>query len=330
MEIRNILVPTDFSDCSEHALTQALDLAERFDATVHVLHVINELDPDWYGLDDAQERAVELRQQIKQKAREHLQDLTPDDPNVEVNAKVSLQLSFDVAGTINEYIHERDIDLTVMGTHGRSTLERLMLGNVANKLVRHAPCPVITVREEVPWRSDTERVEMTDVLAPIDFSDHSRAALEAAKVFAAAHGATLHLLFVAEKRVVPTFSDTGVPGVGVVEMDDEIVRNAEQALEHLDARVPGPDVETEYRVAHGNVADQVIDYSETQGVDLIVMATRGLTGMQRFLLGSNTERIVRVAQCPVLTLPTTVDEDDPSDEDDSSSEATGVGAAAGS
>jgi nucleotide-binding universal stress UspA family protein len=308
MQIDNILIPTDFSECADHALTQAIDLAERFDAKLHILHVINELDPEWYDISDAQQRAAHLRKQIREEARRRLDKIAPDEPHVDFDTEVSLQLSFDVASTINEYVDERNVDLIVMGTHGRRGLERLMLGNVADKLVRHAPCPVMTVNEKAPWVSETKGTAFEEVLAPIDFSDHSKNALQVAKVFAAAHDARLHLLFVAEKRVVPTFSDTGIPGVNVVEMDPEIVRNAEKALRQLNENSGGPDVPARYAVREGEVAHDVVDYAEENGVGLIVMATRGLSGVDRFLLGSNTERIIRVAPCPVLTLQAETDE----------------------
>lgn len=304
MQIDNLLLPTDFSDCADHALTQAIDLAERFGATLHILHVVNEMDPDWYGLTTSQDEAGALREAIEDTALQRLHEIAPDEAHRDFETVISLQLSFDVAGTINEYVDERAVDLIVMGTHGRQGLERLMLGNVADKLIRHAPCPVLTVNEETPWISRQEDTSVTDVLAPVDFSDHSKQALVAAKTFAHVHDATLHLLFVAERRVVPTFSDTGIPGVNVVEMDLKIVNNAEEALQQLHATTPGPEVAAEVHVRDGQVAGNVVDFAEGRGVGLIVMATRGLTGVNRFLLGSNTERIVRVAPCPVLTVQT--------------------------
>lgn len=307
MNVEHVLLPTDFSDCADHALTHAIEVADRFNARLHILHVVNELDPDWYGITEAQEKAKTLRQQIKEEARSRLQELAPDH---DLDTTVSLQLSFDVADSINEYVEEREIDLVVMGTHGRQGLDRLMLGNVANKIIRHAPCPVMTVREEVPWTDEEEDAVYQDILAPIDFSDHSREALRTSKTFAQAYQARQHLLFVAEKRTVPTFSDTGIPGVGVVEMDPEIVSNAEKALEQLNENVGGPNVQSDYHVREGNVSQDIVDFAETRGVDLIVMATRGLTGVSRFLMGSNTERIVRVAPCPVLTIPTQVVENE--------------------
>lgn len=300
MDIQNVLLPTDFSECADHALSHAVEIADRFDAHLHFLHVVNELDPDWYGINDVKDRAQKLREQIKEEAQDRLNDLVP---NRELESTVSLQLSFDVADTIYEYVDERAIDLVVMGTHGRQGLDRLMLGNVANKIVRHAPCPVMTVREGVPWEDDVEDVTFEDVLAPIDFSEHSQMALRASKDITSAYEARLHMLFVAEKRTVPTFSDTGIPGVSVVEMDPEIVKNAETALEQLNDNLGGPEVESRYHVREGSVSTDIADFAETNGMDLIVMATRGLTGVSRFLLGSTTERIVRVAPCPVLTLP---------------------------
>jgi len=310
MTLDNILIPTDFSACADHALSHALQVADKFGAHLHILHVVNELDPDWYGITDAQERAVKLRDQIKTEAHDRLKELVPEGDGHDVETTVSLQLSFDVADSIHEYVNEREIDMVVMGTHGRKGLDRLMLGNVANKLIRHAPCPVMTVREEVPWTSEDEGVTYDDILAPIDFSDHSQEALQVSKLFANQYQARLHLLFVAEKRTVPTFSDTGLPGIGVVEMDPEIVKNAEAALQQLDENSGGPEVKSAYHVREGDVSQDVIDFSETHGVDLIIMATRGLTGVNRFLLGSNTERIVRVAPCPVLTIPTDEDQEE--------------------
>ena len=308
MTLDNVLIPTDFSACADHALNHALEVADRFGAHLHILHVVNELDPDWYGITNAQERAVKLREQIKAEARKRLENLVPDKEH-DLETTVSLQLSFDVADTINEYVDQRSIDLVVMGTHGRQGLDRLMLGNVADKIIRHAPCPVMTVREEVPWTREEEELLFDDILAPIDFSDHSREALQVSKLFANKYQARLHLLFVAEKRTVPTFSDTGLPGVGVVEMDPEIVENAKEALQQLNENIEGPEVKSAYHVREGKVSQDVIDFAETHGISLIVMATRGLTGVSRFLLGSNTERIVRVAPCPVLTIPTQVAEE---------------------
>lgn len=308
MTIRNVLTPTDFSASADAALTHAVRFADRFDAALHLLHVVNELDAAWYGLSDAEERAASLRTQIQAEAQDRLHDLVPDSTEIEVRTEVSQQLNFDVADAIQDYVGEHAVNLVVMGTHGRRGIGRLMLGSVANNLIRRASCPVVTVRDEAEEGGDVADTGYREILAPIDFSEHSRRALRLSKEIAARYGARLHLLFVAEKRVVPRFSDTGIPGVNVVEMDPEIVENAEAALEQLNQSVGGPEVESACHVEEGDVAQDIVSFAETNETDLIVMATRGLTGITRFMLGSNTERVVRAAPCPVLTVPTGSDE----------------------
>ena len=308
LPVRNILVPTDFSDCADHALEHALDLAQRFDAAVHILHVVDKLDPGWYGLDETQESAPQLRQRIREEAHKALKARADENSiDEEVETHISLQLSFDVSATIEEYVNERYIDLLVMGTHGRRGIERLMLGNVADKVVRHISCPVLTVNERAPW--DTGE-PVSDVLAPIDFSTSSEQALKIAEQFADLYGARVHLLFVGEKRAVPTFSDTGLPGISYMEMDSEIISNAENALQKLHEKAGRENLSVTTAIEHGHAANEIIEYAESQGISLIVMATRGLTGMSHFLLGSTTERVVRAATCPALTFHAEEDEDE--------------------
>ena len=88
MTLDNILIPTDFSACADHALTHAVDLADRFDARLHLLHVVNELDPDWYGITDAQKRAVKLRDQIEAEARETVDTIQWDDYQTQLEGAV--------------------------------------------------------------------------------------------------------------------------------------------------------------------------------------------------------------------------------------------------
>jgi len=310
MTLQHLLVPTDFSAHADAALSHAVSLADRFNAALHLLHVVNDPGAGWYGLGDAEVQIDRLREMAEAKARDRLQGMAEDSSAVEVRTAVAQRLNLDVAHVIQEYVAGHTIDLVVMGTHGRQGLERLVLGSVANRLIRRSGCPVLTVREREAGGEELSDVEYETLLAPIDFSNHSRTALRLSKEVAARYGATQHLLFVAEKRVLPTFSDTGIPGVGVVEMDPDIVANAETALEELNGNVGGPEVTSAYHVEEGDVAEDIVDFAETNDVDLIVMATRGRTGIDRFVLGSNTEGVVRVAPCPVLTVPPAPDEEE--------------------
>ncbi|MFO8098102.1 MAG: universal stress protein, partial [Salinibacter sp.] len=198
-----------------------------------------------------------------------------------------------------EYAETEAVDLIVLGTHGRRGMDRFVLGSVAETVLRRAPCPVLTIREGTS-RTESETLIRT-VLAPIDFSEASRHALAIADGLASAFEAELHLLFVGEERTVPTFSDTGLPGLGVVKMDPDIVDNADEALRHLYERRGGEAPDVSYHVEEGHVASTISSFAADASVDVIVMATRARKGMDRFLVGSTTERVVRSAPCPVLT-----------------------------
>ena len=301
MTLTRILFPTDFSACADGALAYATDLADRFGATLHLLHVVDELDPDWFGATDAGTRAVDLRDDIEAKAKRRLHEVATGDLADEVDTTVALRSSVEVEQTILDYAREENIDLIAMGTHGRRGFDRLMLGSVTNTVLRQAPCPVLTVREGHEQGKE-EGPMFQNLLAPIDFSEASHEALRVSDGLAGAYAARLRLLFVAEERTVPTFSDTGLPGLGVMKMDSEIVDNAGAALQQLYERLGGDAAECSYHVQEGPAAETIAAFAGSEEVDLIVMATRGREGLDRFLVGTTTERVVRVAPCPVLTM----------------------------
>lgn len=141
--LKNILVPTDFSETSEIAVTYAKNLAEAFGATVHLLHVLQ--DPASYLPTEALAALPNLGQQQELAARQRLAKLLGEsDANILDVKRVVL------TGTpfvdIIRYAKQHVIDLIVMGTHGRGPVKHILLGSVAEKIVRKAPCPVLTVR----------------------------------------------------------------------------------------------------------------------------------------------------------------------------------------
>lgn len=139
-----ILVPTDFSEPSDAALDYARELAGMFGASLHVLHVIETpvavMSPE-IGIVDS----PELQAQLFVDARDRLQlRITPND-RTHPSATIDIIWGTSAHSIVN-YATERGIDLIVMGTHGRGGVAHLLLGSVAEKVVRHAPCPVMTVR----------------------------------------------------------------------------------------------------------------------------------------------------------------------------------------
>lgn len=136
--LRQILVPTDFSDESHAALAYGAALADTFGATLHVLHVLQ--------LIAAPEPAAVLYEsrQLEATAWDDLRGLLAGDDYARVQARLAIEWGTPVDEIIR-YAKEHEIDLISMGTHGRGGLKRLILGSVAESTVRRAPCPVLTI-----------------------------------------------------------------------------------------------------------------------------------------------------------------------------------------
>lgn len=137
--LKHILLPTDFSDASMNALRYARAFAENFQATIHLLHVIDlSFVAAWEGYAPAI-----VREDVERHARQRLEQLLADAPVLPVQRTVVDGAPF---VEIVRYARARNIDLIVMGTHGRGPVAHMLLGSVAEKVVRKAPCPVLTVR----------------------------------------------------------------------------------------------------------------------------------------------------------------------------------------
>ena len=135
--LKRVLVATDFSPPSAAALTYGRALARTFGASLHVLHVVEN-----YFL-----RPTAAAPYMVQQARTRmLDDQLTDEDRQQLGARAVLEISDEPADTIAEYAKAQKIDLIVMGTHSRSGLERLLVGSVAEHVIRTAPCPVLTVR----------------------------------------------------------------------------------------------------------------------------------------------------------------------------------------
>ena len=161
---RKILVPTDFSETAETALHYARELARQFGAELHLLHVCE--DPmrlaGWPVLaagpaPEAGEEAAGIRQQLKNL-------FTPED-RAQLKTEVHVIVGEPTGLAISRYAVEREFELIVMGTHGRGALTHVLMGSVAEKVVRSAPCPVLTIRHPTDRKIAAERLQETSAPA---------------------------------------------------------------------------------------------------------------------------------------------------------------------
>jgi len=144
--LKNVLVATDFSEPSDAALMYGRELASRFGATLHVLHAVPNIYIGTLGAENYVALAPDLQGQIEDDARRRVDELVVDSDRSGPATIKAIVTSSAPALSIVDYARDHNIDVIVIGTHGRGALAHLMMGSVAERVVRLAACPVLTVR----------------------------------------------------------------------------------------------------------------------------------------------------------------------------------------
>lgn len=297
IRINKILFPTDFYRCAGQALDQALFLARKYGAELHMLHaiVLHREDPhdpvnQFPDIDALHARLEELSRAEMTAALEARQ-------GVEVPIKQVHRRGISPADVIVDYAAENEIDLIVMGTHGRRGLGELFLGSVAQEVVRFAKCAVLTIRES---KSPKPMHARRQILVPVDFSEHARSAVRHAREVAALYGGRVDLLHVIEETVHPFFAMMGKGSI--LELNPEIEGKCVEAMHEMMAAGDGPVVPYETHVITGHAAHDICKFAASHDTDMIVITTHGLSGIPHLMLGSVAEKVIRRAGCLVLTL----------------------------
>jgi nucleotide-binding universal stress UspA family protein len=145
--MKNILVATDFGEAADNALVYGRELATRFDATLHVLHVAENVYITAFGAETYASFAPDLQRDLEQNAQRRLHDAVLDSDGSGPTTVPVVMTSSSPAFAIVDYAREHGIDLVIMGTHGRGALGHILMGSVAERVVRLAPCPVLTIRQ---------------------------------------------------------------------------------------------------------------------------------------------------------------------------------------
>jgi len=287
MEISRILCPTDFSETSAHAVDLAVVIAGHYQAAVSALHVVPTFEPsvDAGSLDG-------LRQETAAFFEEARKAGVTVDVQVELGSPVHRIL--DRAGSL-------PADVVVMGTHGSSGFEHLVLGSVTEKVLRKAPCPVLTVPPRARSRS---RLPFRHLLCATDFSEPASMAVRFALSLATESDACLTLLHVLEWpwHEPPQPSIEELPpeqGFALAMFRRESEERARRQLEELVPRT-GPSVRI--AVVSGTPYEQVLEAAAAESADLIVLGVGRRSALNLALLGSTANHVVRAAECPVLTL----------------------------
>lgn len=285
MAFRTILAPTDFGPASERALETAAALATCFGARLVVLHVVEE---------NARAYPFPMPREVLDAAKAHLTDTVASLHRRMLDA--SSVLRDGVAWEeICAYAAETPADLVVLGSQGRRGLPRMVLGSVAERVVRMATVPVLTVHP-----SDHVAIlaggmdRFRHVLAPTDFSEASRRGVDTATELAARLDAALTVVHVQPQ---PSFPHHVPPDV-LAAADAQAHGLLEELLGRVRARCP----KAEGVLKRGTPWECVLDVAKDRGADLVVLSTHGRRGLPRVFMGSVAEKIVRLAHVPVVTV----------------------------
>jgi nucleotide-binding universal stress UspA family protein len=298
LRLDDILLARDFSAVSDQALRYALDLAARTGARLHLLYA-EVLHEDPFASSEQPSPGDDL-DRIRDQMRQGGGEGTPDPYDVDVTEAVVRDVA--AAPAILNYAENNDVDLLALGTHGRRGVRRVLIGSVAEEVVRRANRPVLTVRGEKDEDEELapEHVHppmVRRILVPVDFSEHSREALRTAQALSTVYDAEVDLLHVIEESLHPAFYVGGVRSV--MDVDPDLESKARDELAKL-ADTVGLDDPGLY-VAKGRASAEIIDFAGAHAIDLVAMSTHGQTGLEHFLLGSVSEKVVRHVRCPVLT-----------------------------
>lgn len=286
ISVKNILYPTDFSPVAESAFPFVCAVARMFKSRVTAVHVrtlhFEALMPP-FSFPHRVESTDQLIEKLQGTLDDELKDLEHE----------LLVGEGEVWDFIANVIEEREIDLVVIGTQGKSGLEKFMLGSVAELIFRQANCPVLRIGPHAV-ANNTDAWEMTNILLATDFTPESLAACPLAFSLARERHARLTLLNVLER---PEAEDLIDP--------QRYIDSTVRMLQHQVPKVVTEDCQLAYVVTGGNPPDEIIKVAKERRTDLIVLGVRsasGRLGLATHLARPTAYHVVSKAPCPVLTV----------------------------
>jgi nucleotide-binding universal stress UspA family protein len=298
ISLKNILVATDFSATSKAALSYAVNLARRHASTIYLAHVIPPVPRSFIPLEP-----VPLDQDAERaQAKRDMQCLIADSGLAHVDHQVLLERgpTWDI---LEEWVRQKEIDLLVLGTHGRSGISKLVLGSVAEELFRLASCPVLTVGPAVPADGDNG-ARMHEILFATDFGTASLSALPHAIALAKEDNAKLILLHVMSS--MPAV-DAGPYWYSRTDLLEQREPGRRKALEKLASLVPadvGLPFAPECEAPFDFLPQGILTVASERHADLIVMGVKhaAFRWSSTHMPWTLAHQVVCHAKCPVLTV----------------------------
>lgn len=281
-----VLITTDGSQNAEAAARHGMTVAEAFDATVHILSVV---DSRSYSeqLAEVDQLVRDQRAALEARAREcvtTIEGIVDDESSAD---RVAVIVHGNPYEAILSYASENAIDLLVMGSQGLSGLDRFLLGSVTERVVRLSDVPVLSVP---PGAIEREPSGYDSILIPTDGSSAANAAVDHGLAMAERFDSATHVLYVIRS------------GKGLPSPSDPARVAAEEAVGTIETVASNRDVEVATYVYAGTPYDRIRNFVDDHDIDLVAMGTHGESGLVRNILGGVTERVLRTSRAPVVTV----------------------------
>jgi len=292
---KHILCATDFSDFSNHAIPYGIALAREFKARLFLCHVIDLSSAAIYG-----EAVLALEEQQKRMTK-HARDEMTRLMSKESIVWEPLITVGNAAHEIARLAADKKIDIAIAASHGRAGLKRIILGSVTERLMRTLPCPLLVVRS--PDRGFVtpadQAITLKRVLVGCDFSPNSSLALQYGLSLAQEFQADLHLVHVMQ----PSHDDyLKKPG----EAKQDLHRDLGAEIKSRLADIVPEEAQTWCKpvtvLLAGRPHEEITKYAMVNDIDLIVLGVRGYGLVESLFVGSTTDRVMRRASCPVLSV----------------------------
>jgi nucleotide-binding universal stress UspA family protein len=296
VQFKHIVCATDFSDYANRTIPYGIALAKEFGSKLYICHVVDLSSIAIYG--EFQLDPVGQQDRILEYAQAQLSQLLADQ-QIEWEPVIVVGHT---AEEISRIVEDKNIDLVISATRGRTGLKRLLLGSVTERLMRTLTCPLLVVHSPEQGFVDVadQKIQLKRVLVGCDFSEDSGVAMQYGLSFAQEFEAELHLVHVVEP---PTYQHMLKPPSALQEEINQELRNRlEEKLRELVPEEARNWCTPETDLLEGNAYEELTRYAESHSIDMIVLGVRGHGLVKTLLVGSTTDRVIRKSPCPVLSV----------------------------
>lgn len=295
---KKMLVPLDGSKLAEVVIPYVKEIAERLGLDLLLLHVCTPQEREFSHMRESYIHSVAqaIGSQVEQVQQRP--DIRPGAKPVNVRSELTIGYP---AEEILRHAEQKNIDLIVMATHGRSGIKDWLFGSVADKVLRGSKIPVCLIRAKTDGETSGEQWLMRTILVPLDGSQLAERVLPHLQNIAKVHGdITVSLLRVVPPLRLYAYAEEKLSPQERQRWERDAQDNARQYLQKIAKRLKKDGIRVKCKVIYGDTVMQLVDYANKKKVDLLVISTHGRSGVLQWVWGGVTDKILQLVSCPIL------------------------------